>query len=285
MDVNLITLLLLGLLLLFLCLHFLTRQSNKPNPGSHAGDRPVTLADLGPREGPSSIISLVQSVRAFFTEPAREVTLRLDAAVPETVAVNHPFTLAVAIRQSTSPLLKEQELSVVRSADMQVEWPQHQPFINLQLQLVAPDCQIHTADTQPIRLYRQKDSPIFYFSLTPQREGAIHLIINVYQQQDWLGSTRIQTQVQETMIGQLAIKVESGTIHPNVAARLRGQLIDHFSLEELKTLAADVGIDYENLPPVKDAMARDLVIYCARQQQIGLLLEKCQAARPQVTWV
>lgn len=125
----------------------------------------------------------------------RAETLRIDAAVPERVEVNRAFVLAVAVRQLTSPRLAEDDLSVMASGEAQVVFEGEGP-IHLRLRVSAPDCKIDGADAFSFRLWPGKDSPSFHFNLTPARTGAISIVIQLFQEDDFLGSSRLATQAE-----------------------------------------------------------------------------------------
>ncbi|MCP4542531.1 MAG: ATP-binding protein [Chloroflexi bacterium] len=67
--------------------------------------------------------------------------------------------------------------------------------------------------------------------------------------------------------------------------RLR-QIIDtHFSMEELRTLCSDLGVDYDGLPGEgKMSKARELVNYLNRHDRISDLVELGEQRRPNVSW-
>lgn len=137
------------------------------------------------------------------------VKLRLDVAVPEQVRVKWWFVLAVSVRQLSSPTLAIEDLKKVQSSDVQVYWPEDQPFVRLKVQVTAPDCLIKGDDSQFFRLYRNQDSPIVEFLLGPKRAGEINIVVAVYQEDDWLGRVRINTVVQERVVGKVNVKVRS----------------------------------------------------------------------------
>jgi hypothetical protein len=62
---------------------------------------------------------------------------------------------------------------------------------------------------------------------------------------------------------------------------IREYLIDSFSLEEIKTLCADMDIDFDTLPgDGKEAKSRELVDYCYRHERLGELLGLCREQNP-----
>lgn len=65
---------------------------------------------------------------------------------------------------------------------------------------------------------------------------------------------------------------------------LRQLLTISFSKDELKNLAFDLGIDHENLPDLKEGLARELVIQCERLGILETLLAECRQRRPNETW-
>jgi hypothetical protein len=63
--------------------------------------------------------------------------------------------------------------------------------------------------------------------------------------------------------------------------RVRQCLVDHFDEEELKTLCADLGVDYESLPATgKAGKARELVALAERTSTIPVLVARCRQLRP-----
>lgn len=138
----------------------------------------------------------------------RAESLRIDAAVPERVEVNHAFVLAVALRQINSPRLAEADLSVVTSGEAQVVFEGEGP-IRLRLQISAPDCQIDGDDKIGFRLWPGKDSQTFYFNLSPLRAGSISIIIRLFQEEEFLGASRLATQASGEPAGQVQVLVQS----------------------------------------------------------------------------
>ena len=62
--------------------------------------------------------------------------------------------------------------------------------------------------------------------------------------------------------------------------QLREKIIRHFDLEELRTLCADLGVDYADLPGEgRAAKVRELVAYFERQSRIAGLVERCRQLR------
>jgi hypothetical protein len=143
-------------------------------------------------------------------QPIEVQTLRVDAAVPERVTVQDPFDLAVAVRQTTSPVLTAQDLPQVASGDVQVIWPEHAPFIRLRIEVDAPECDIADKASRSFRLLPGKDSPVFYFHLTPKHSGDLSIFVTVYQEDDGLGSARLHTiAFDQPLAGQVQVTVTS----------------------------------------------------------------------------
>ena len=65
-------------------------------------------------------------------------------------------------------------------------------------------------------------------------------------------------------------------------AQLRDWLMDHFSVEEMRDLCANLGIYYDEFTPQRSAMAREMVAYCERRQRLSELVGAVRRARPQV---
>ena len=71
----------------------------------------------------------------------------------------------------------------------------------------------------------------------------------------------------------------------DLRAKLRQDLAEYFSEEELRTLCFDMGLDYENLPAQgKAGKAREIVAQAERGGAITKLREQCLLLRPNVTW-
>jgi len=138
-------------------------------------------------------------------------SLRIDAAVPNEVQINQLFDLAVKIRQPSSLQLKEDDLSQMKSGEVQVLWPEDQPYIQLQIEVNAPDCEITGKNKENFRLYSGKDSPVYYFQLIPKKEGKIIIVIKVYQEDDWTGSARVHT-IAQKQVGIIEIGIRSEKI-------------------------------------------------------------------------
>ncbi len=66
---------------------------------------------------------------------------------------------------------------------------------------------------------------------------------------------------------------------------LRERLVALFSLEELRTLAFDLGIDHEEVGGEgKGSMARELIGYAQRRGRLDELQRRAAALRPHVAW-
>jgi serine/threonine protein kinase len=113
--------------------------------------------------------------------PRTVSNLRLDAAVPDRVSLGRTFDLAVAVRQLSSSILSEADLTQVRSGSVQVSWPESETYIQLRVQVSAPECKIYGTNTYSFRLYTGQDSPVFYFHLTPAKLGEISIIFIILE--------------------------------------------------------------------------------------------------------
>lgn len=187
-------------------------------------------------------------------------TLRIDAAAPEHVTLDQSFVLAVAVRQPTSPPLQESDLDTVHSGEAQVFVSSDQPFVTLRLEVSAPGCDIDGAATRQFRLPLGHDSPIFYFNLIPRQSGTLNIIIQLYQEDNWLGSTRLHTLAAEAPAGEVRVQVTSDDIAP--PAHDRQQRIDSLQrqLDDAQLLLAMID--------------EQLAAYPAGEQPPHLLLQK-----------
>lgn len=182
--------------------------------------------------------------------PEPVLKLRIDAAIPNQVTLGRVFDLAVSVRQRSSPVLDEDDLPQVRSGDVQVEWPEDEPFVRLRVQVSAPECEIHGENSCSFRLYKGQDAPVYYFQLTPKKLGEISIVVTVYQEDDRLGSARIHTVAHEEIVGKVQIEVISHSIRGQDKTRKEGiqRLITEHGrrLQILKEKEAVFGID---VPP------------------------------------
>ena len=68
---------------------------------------------------------------------------------------------------------------------------------------------------------------------------------------------------------------------PAEQVHLRRVLADAFSLVELRTLAFDLDIDYEDLPAdTRDGIALELIRTCERTNRLSELMQVCRELRP-----
>ncbi len=62
---------------------------------------------------------------------------------------------------------------------------------------------------------------------------------------------------------------------------LREYLVSHFNLKELKTLAFDIGTNYDLFPHEEsETFSRELIAFCERQQMLNLLITETLSKRP-----
>ena len=167
-------------------------------------------------------------------QPVNVQTLRVDAAVPEQVFVGRTFDLAVAIKQLASPRLAAQDLTHVESGEVQVVAEQNIPWVNLRVEVDAPDCTIEGKRSILFRLIRGQDSPLFYFRLKPNRAGALSLVVTVYQEDYWLGSARVNTVAADHTpppAGQVSITVASQVLWLDCEVRLHNRSAAGYKVE------------------------------------------------------
>lgn len=77
---------------------------------------------------------------------------------------------------------------------------------------------------------------------------------------------------------------EISVTHMNVE-RLREQLMELFSLDELRVLTYSLGVDYDSLPEGgKSTKIRELILYLARHGQLENLIQEASRIRPSADW-
>src|SRR5919199_1878661 len=75
--------------------------------------------------------------------------------------------------------------------------------------------------------------------------------------------------------------MQTTELTPDERARLRSYLSERFDLEELKNLAFDLGVSYDNLPhQVRGELARELLALFERRRRVGCLLQHAVRLRP-----
>ncbi|HSH04111.1 MAG TPA: SIR2 family protein [Anaerolineae bacterium] len=66
--------------------------------------------------------------------------------------------------------------------------------------------------------------------------------------------------------------------------KLLDTMMDAFSLEDMRTLAFELRVDYDRLPPAKDLFAREFIVYMQRTQRLPELITRCRELRPTREW-
>ncbi len=229
--------------------------------------------------------------------------LRLDTAAPPQVTVGLPFDLAAAIRLADSPVLALDDLSLRESTAFAALLPDGARVLSLRIQIAAPDCDISGGDSRPVRLLRGQDGPTVYFQLTPRRAGPLSIIVTVYQETEWVGSTRLRTEVAGSALaagpvagsavaagpgadvarGAVGLTVQSRPLTSGDVNRqaLRQILDDAYSLSDLRDLCFELKVDFDDLPGEgQSAKARELVLYCEKRQMVAALVELIMRDRP-----
>ncbi|MCL5999091.1 MAG: hypothetical protein M1546_23970 [Chloroflexi bacterium] len=97
----------------------------------------------------------------------------------------------------------------------------------------------------------------------------------------------------ETWSVDYASGVLLGTVaHPEVDDRLLrdrielyNKMIEHFNLEEVKTLCFKLGLEFDNLSGMGlQVKVRELIDFCKRDERLDQLRDCCRAERPNVKW-
>ena len=269
---------------------------------------PIPRAAPGAPTGPSLPAATVNTQR-LAAGSSLSPSYRLDAAVPREVVVGQWFDLAVAVRRSESPLLREEGLSRVRSGSVQVEWPADANWIDLRAHIHAPDCHIMGQPFQLFRLHAGRDSPVVYFSLMPERLGEISIRVTLFQMFLAAGSARLSVPAGGQLVGGLETNVlsrmswlrirvrrlarRSGGLETKVSAHVRlssestasqavySLLIRAFSVNELHDLAAKLDIDFDSLEgTTRQRKASELLDYCRRRGRTEDLIARIMLDRP-----
>lgn len=100
----------------------------------------------------------------------------------------------------------------------------------------------------------------------------------VRRQADVNALGRSQAQLHELMNHLLS---KPQTLPAEMLSRLREFLVERYNVEELKTLCADLSVDYDNLAGgAKESKARELVLYLQRVDRLTELMQIVQKTRP-----
>jgi hypothetical protein len=65
---------------------------------------------------------------------------------------------------------------------------------------------------------------------------------------------------------------------------LRKILYTRFNLNELRTLAANLGLEHEDFPATREGFAREFAAYLVRRNEIGNLIALGRQERPDIDW-
>lgn len=214
--------------------------------------------------------------------------LRLEAVAPETVVVNRPFTLVVAVRRPESPPL-QLDVPNQRADEIVRVWSPNSragkvSWVELQVRVLAPECVIIGKPFEMIRLRQGRDSQILYFTLRPLQAGKIFIHVTLHQAFIFVGSVRVTSMAGVHADGE-AHTFHSDLLHlPQVLDETNGAyslLVKAFDMDELQTLCRELGIDFEELPgEIKQRKAASLVAYAHRHGRAGDLMAAIMAARP-----
>ncbi len=226
-----------------------------PWPEATAWEAHNLFAVPWPPSAPTGVKRIHQAKAARL----RPQTLRLDAAAPAEVVVGDPFVLAVSVRQPDSPPLQEEDLDLHRSAAAQVIFPEAGP-IKLRLRVSAPECTFDGPNEIAFRLFPQTDSPVFYFHLIPRSTGLISIVVQLFQEDEWLGGLRLQTRAGSAPAGAVTMTVTSQPLAPPApAVRERVQSLQD-RLHKLRRYVALLEEQAVVMPPGAERAALQLQI-------------------------
>lgn len=247
------------------------RQWVQQHSGSYRGDRHYSNPPA-------------QATANSLVGRSRIEQLRFDAAVPSAVEVGRSFILALSVRQLHSPVLVEQELDQVESSIFAVNWPIWRSKIELRLEISAPECVVRAINPK-IVIKRGQDSRIYRYHLIPQKAGAISILVILYAHGVMQGNTPVKTTAVLQPVVQTQMTIQSEQLMPKFRENLYQQIEATFNVNELKTLAYRLNLDYEDIfEDTKSGSIREFVLYCERHQIIGRLIDACKRLRPHKNW-
>lgn len=103
----------------------------------------------------------------------------------------------------------------------------------------------------------------------------------------WGTAADFLAELRRRMAAGAAEKADEGTVDgaPRIdQIRLFNLLNQAFTLEDLRNLAFELGIDQDNLPTIKKSMARQLILELKNRQRLPELVTLCRRERPEVEW-
>lgn len=190
--------------------------------------------------------------------------------------------------------MSSQEISKRQSAHDYCGWNINRPTRKVSLQVEFPNVikpeeynlEVRYASTSGFPSTRKhfEESRRFepVLTLSPQRDKSIlrldvdYPMIGLIYILQWLPVPK------ETKSDQTSITPDS---RKDYLIEIRKILIDRFNVGEMRTLAHDLGVEYDNLPDSGKAnKARELVEFLERRNQILELVKLGQELRPKVKW-
>jgi len=186
--------------------------------------------------------------------------LRLDTAVPDKVEYQQIFPVAVAVRQPESEQLNQENLPKVHSGPAQIVWPAGVSSVDLRLEISAPDCEIEGANSHSFQLFQDHNSPIVYFWLKSKKAGQIGIVVNLYQDQNVLGSALARTTVQTQKVGEVQVQLKSEAVpKPSFPLRDASAVLSQDKFESFQA-KMDLVTDLLACPAVRSRNTRDAIV-------------------------
>ena len=127
--------------------------------------------------------------------PLIEEPIRLDVAVPDSIVLDEPFDLAVAVRQPESPPLSIEDLEQVRSGSGKIFRAEKDEIIRYRIELAGSGF-VFVPSYFVLKLRPREDSSPRFFQVTALRPGKRSLVVNAFQEDESLAAqTRIRIEV------------------------------------------------------------------------------------------
>ncbi|MBL7200844.1 MAG: hypothetical protein ISS56_11890 [Anaerolineae bacterium] len=130
------------------------------------------------------------------------------------------------------------------------------------------------------RNIRMLENQIAMYGMTPP----IHLVNHLDHQREQLAEVEARLAALEGSFphGEAEPSPSPATSAPPAErVHLRRVLSEAFSLDELRALSFDLGIDYEDLPAdTRDGIALELIRTCERTNRLSELMQVCRELRP-----
>ncbi len=219
-----------------------------------------------------------------------EEKIRLDVATPQSVVIDEPFDLAVAVVRPDAPPLAIEDLPAVSVEEGTVFRPGAEEVIRYRIGVTGANCDV-SPPAYTILLRPGEDSKPRYFQVTPHKPGKCTLVVNAYQEEDILAAqTRVRIEVQVPVRTQPTLPSQEHeepvvdiVLSPAEIRQFKEALLSAFQraeLEQVVFFGVEVRLDTIVSRSTYDKEVADLVIWTNDNNKVGALLQEARRVNP-----